>query len=859
MNRTKIHLLHTTLCLCAAWLICTTTACTDRIETDTILPDDGETIEVNVRLGFAPEENAATATDTRTYTGKAKGQAFSAQLQAEANTRETTEEYTTPDGLYELNVIQLSADGTKALASSYQSGKTDIGSMLTLSLQPATDCQLVIIARGKDASNAAINPKTLPDLQALSFDRDVIDAIPTSGATQEQMNAMPYVLHLKHVTVVTENNVGKLQSPDVNADTGAQDVRLMLKRLAAKVTVNWNYDVTVTDKYTLKQLLLQSVPLKFNYIPAPNKDDGSYPDVMDQYTTLTVKNTYIVSDHQTDGTYSFWVPANVRADNPEVSSALLRTKDNAPAGSSYLTFEAVSNKNVNKKFRYRIYIGDDNPQNFSIRQNTDYIYNIDFKHTGIPVQDRRVTYVDPIPASQNNNNFVPTANCFMVKPGGSFCFDPFLFRSGGKDITNDVLAGWITAGTATRATGDYGIQYVRLLWQTKEKGDLGEPVMGIVNSNEEGSIDHTNIVEIKPVGGSTLNPEPNAFTAANQCRIYCRVAPGTTGGNGVIAAYDTEGKILWSWHIWVTDYNPDCTGKEEVLGDVNKRKLKFDYNNAAANQLPMMDRNLGAMAGYVDVPATQTEKSKTNGLHYQWGRKDPFPSTYTNRSNFPDITIPSNATKPIEGLLNLYSPDGVTFLPFQFTQGTTDYRGAYQKPRMLYKYANPNYPTWRNAWFTDFEKAWGTTKTVHDPSPAGWRVVQMSELLSLFMPNNLTLPATNGVAFVNIKNDATVETDGGILLYYDAKQSKATFMPFTGTYKNDNEIKGIGTEFYMWTCSHKSSNETDYQNGRSVYCIRCLNTSANPVEGSTAKTGEIYQLGYEREPLPLRCIQESAQ
>lgn len=44
----------------------------------------------------------------------------------------------------------------------------------------------------------------------------------------------------------------------------------------------------------------------------------------------------------------------------------------------------------------------------------------------------------------------------------------------------------------------------------------------------------------------------------------------------------------------------------------------------------MMDRSLGAMAGYLDeVPETYVDKSKANGFHYQWGRKDPFPSSYT--------------------------------------------------------------------------------------------------------------------------------------------------------------------------------------------------------------------------------------
>ena len=55
-------------------------------------------------------------------------------------------------------------------------------------------------------------------------------------------------------------------------------------------------------------------------------------------------------------------------------------------------------------------------------------------------------------------------------------------------------------------------------------------------------------------------------------------------GNAVIAAKDADGKILWSWHIWLTDQ------PEEHV-----------YNNNAGT---MMDRNLGATSATPgDVPA----------------------------------------------------------------------------------------------------------------------------------------------------------------------------------------------------------------------------------------------------------------
>lgn len=69
-------------------------------------------------------------------------------------------------------------------------------------------------------------------------------------------------------------------------------------------------------------------------------------------------------------------------------------------------------------------------------------------------------------------------------------------------------------------------------------------------------------------------------------------------GNAVIAARNSKGITLWSWHIWCAE-----EGWEEQVYD----------NNAGT----MMDRNLGATSATPgDVGAL--------GLLYQWGRKDPF-------------------------------------------------------------------------------------------------------------------------------------------------------------------------------------------------------------------------------------------
>ena len=460
-----------------------------------------------------------------------------------------------PDKLYNLEILQYDGNGNYKAGNSY--GTVELGTHLDVTLNVMNDCQLLVVARGNGGAVGSLVNKNLDGtegVKSVEVSSEVINKIDPS--TADAINAMPYVLHLEHVNVVMGTD-GKavIQSPE-----GSYDTRLLLKRLAARLTVNWNYNVS---GYKLKQLLIQSVPLNYSVVDGM-ESDGTYPLLVSQFTTLVVP---VTDANAAQGSYSCWMPANVRGERAAANSELLRIKANAPTGSSFLSFVAVNDADVKKKLDYRVYIGSGPSTDFNIYKNKEYSYAVDFSHTGIPTTDKRVTYIDPIPASENNDNLVATANCFMVSPGGSFCFDPFAFQQGKSVITNTVLKGWCNA-TSSPATG---IRSVRLLWQTKENGDLGDAVMGIANSDN----DHTNIVDIKARDGSPLT---GPATDLGQCLIYCRVAANTSGGSGVIAAYDGAngtGNILWSWHVWVTDYRPDASGTETVLTPENKRKLKL--------------------------------------------------------------------------------------------------------------------------------------------------------------------------------------------------------------------------------------------------------------------------------------------
>ena len=159
-------------------------------------------------------------------------------------------------------------------------------------------------------------------------------------------------------------------------------------------------------------------------------------------------------------------------------------------------------------------------------------------------------------------------------------------------------------------------------------------------------------------------------------------------GNALIGAYDADGTLIWSWHVWAADYDPDADGGSVVF-----------------NGYTMMNRNLGALANGNE---TTDEILASYGLYYQWGRKDPFigPSTYRadNGSSASMYNAKSGTVK-----LESVESDAET--------GTADY--AVQHPlEYITGTADSDYD-W--AWSHD-GALWGESKTVNDPCPYGWRV-----------------------------------------------------------------------------------------------------------------------------------------
>lgn len=255
---------------------------------------------------------------------------------------------------------------------------------------------------------------------------------------------------------------------------------------------------------------------------------------------------------------------------------------------------------------------------------------------------------------------------------------------------------------------------------------------------------HTNSPEIAPASAELLWADNHKLI--NGCGYdastgMLKFLTSGDEGNAVIAAKDSEGNILWSWHIWMTDQ------PEEQI-----------YNNNAGT---LMDRNLGATSATPgDVGAL--------GLLYQWGRKDPFLGA---------VSIDSSTQR--ESTITWPSP-----VSSDATNGTIGY--SVLNPTVFIKYNGSNYDWYYTGDSSTDDSRWQSAKTVYDPCPSGWRV-----------PDG----GSEGVwALAGFTNTAFDDVNKG--RSFEITSSEATWYPALGYLDRSNgALYSVGIDGHYWSVS----------------------------------------------------------
>mgnify|MGYP002106513682 CR=1 FL=1 len=659
-------------------LVLISTGCEDKIDSPAVNPSEGKTVEVTLNLGIADEEDGvgATASPTSKASSNSSKAAFEILPVFDVQTKSVAD---IPDKLYNLEVWQYSGEnqiGGKAL------GNVTVGSTITASLTQATNCKLLLVARGASADFESLSGKTLSAVQELKVKAkdSNINAIATN-ATGSDLSNMTYYLLLEDVNITSD---GKIESPE------GKDVRLLLKRLAVKVRLDWVLAQEMTGKdYILKEVKLCQVPAHYRLIPQTESTDkwgnvypSSVAEFVDVYrlTGTELDNAY--------GTKTVWIPANARGISSYSNSPYYRNKTNANPAATYAEF-VVDNSVKKERLYYRVYLGGNETDDFNLLENTNYHWTVNINKADY-ANDPRIQLLDQTPVISTNEQ--PTSNCFMMLPGTNICFNPYKHEAG--------TDGWNTyLTTGTMPSSDKKIATVEVLWQNKDAGTSGDLVLGYAISNDTDNRNHSNLVNFV----DDVNIE--------KVRVHVKV-PVTNGGNAVLAAKNNSGTILWSWHLWITDYVPVRLNISTISDDVSrqaaitaaqkatKRGTVQTYQGSAWTQSTgffykkvIMDRNLGALRNTYSMTST-LEAVRAYGNLYQWGRKDPIPGSV------------DGSNKEIDAI---FDGNGVSF--------SIDKNGGGNLDNTI-KYPTTFYTSMRLA-----DNSWGPeTKTIYDPCLDGWRV-----------------------------------------------------------------------------------------------------------------------------------------
>ena len=269
--------------------------------------------------------------------------------------------------------------------------------------------------------------------------------------------------------------------------------------------------------------------------------------------------------------------------------------------------------------------------------------------------------------------------------------------------------------------------------------DAGDYQFKTVKGNSSESVGSVaDAVVLWESNGTTTAPQVGAIIGnVSYSEGYVSFFASGVAGNAVIAVRDSGGAILWSWHIWVPG-----------------SKIKAaTYSNASSGGV--MDRNLGALAAAENNPLS-------NGLLYQWGRKDPFPGSAGYSSGNPVVATTGS----------------ITASSTSDTKGTEAYSIAHPTE---FLYCASSVQTNQDWFYGGNNTHWASSKTVWDPCPPGYRV-----------------PA-NGVW-------ANLDYENGTNAF---KLDGQHWYPVAGwRWSSDGAVHGANSNGYYWTCSAGTNQAT---------------------------------------------------
>lgn len=507
-----------------------------------------------------------------------------------------------------------------------------------------------------------------------------------------------------------------------------------LKRNISKVDITVVNNSSGEDAVSIESVQICSVPNVSYYVGNEESSDAPYP-LLEPEDYIDYEEIQWVSGN-TSSSFTTYLPVNLQGVFAENTSVFAKNRY-APTGTTYLLVRA-SYKNSNNEdvpLTYTFYLGGNLLDDYNLRSNHHYKYTFTINAKGDSDRDARVYDWGVVDFSDSK---YPLANCYILNP----IPDGSIKRRFRIPIQR-VMSFWGTEGKA--------------LWEDDKYLSLreneGKWRAWVLTSDFEISSDNFVLTKSEGVRGAD-----KYFEVA--------VAPGVKG-NVIVAVgpNDGSGTVSWSWHLWITDYDPygaidwgDGVAGKYIYPVPNGALHRYEGAYWEANKdTYIMDRNLGWLTDPDIYP-----DDNIGLLYYQYGRKDPFFFSPQSSINAKEVGSDNIIKYAINNPLIFFITDRVEALIYQpwctdskYNPSETDKNIVWMDPRTSLNEQNQG------------------EKSIFDPCPPGYRL-PINEIWSDFRAHENEKRTTNSFSNEHFKNGYIIE-DG----------------EYVNGFKPFNQIKGM--------------------------------------------------------------------
>lgn len=424
-----------------------------------------------------------------------------------------------------------------------------------------------------------------------------------------------YYLTMTYAPFSETGTVGVPAKTDLNGDTvpeyalpmfGSKEVTapysqtqgyysFQLERLFARVEVMMSLGIqpdnsifTSAPQFSLFSCDILNIPTKAPLLKkdrvatyyAENRGDDNYTDAeISSYSNKEYIISYSPLNNPEYNSLFFYVPEhklNLSSTNEDqkLKPDLLEGKDLRAICASISGY-LVGSDGTSYEVLYKIYLGENAYNSFDLSRNTKYINKVHINGITQSDIDHRVEIEEIQNMVEGLDKEGKTSNCYIIEGNGTYMLPAY---KGAYELP-DINAKMCEEGTNAVLICDNSKIQIEIDHRRSKQSTIVFTVSGITSGT-----------------GIDVTPET---------------------GHAVIARYDKNGNIDWSWHLWFVGNNEFSLGGDLDLGESWTSNIVKDQSLPDGSSI--MDRNLGT---YSNVWTNYTGIDL--GLYYRYGRKEPY-------------------------------------------------------------------------------------------------------------------------------------------------------------------------------------------------------------------------------------------